>query len=67
VEGRPDCVRLTVSDDGEVTNGAASAVGYGIVGMRERVTLLGGTFEAGPNPDQGWTVSAVLPRGGGSS
>ena len=63
VAGEPDCVRLTVSDDGETsayTAGAAS--GFGIVGMTERATLLGGTLEAGPNRDRGWTVTAVLPR-----
>ena len=30
--------------------------------MIERADLLGGTCEAGPNPDRGWTVTAVLPR-----
>ena len=35
---------------------------YGLVGMAERVTLLGGTLEAGPGPDHGWTVHAVIPR-----
>jgi signal transduction histidine kinase len=63
VTGEPDCVRLTVSDDGEAsayTGGAVS--GFGIVGMTERATLLGGTLHAGPNRDRGWTVTAVLPR-----
>jgi signal transduction histidine kinase len=54
-------VRLRVTDDGESgpVNGAS---GYGLVGMTERVDLLGGTCEAGPDPDRGWTVTAVLPR-----
>jgi signal transduction histidine kinase len=30
--------------------------------MIERADLLGGTVEAGPNPDRGWTVTATLPR-----
>ncbi len=30
--------------------------------MTERAKLLGGTFEAGPNRNRGWTVQAVLPR-----
>jgi signal transduction histidine kinase len=38
--------------------------GYGLVGMAERASLLGGTLEAGPDPDGGWTVDAVLPKGG---
>ena len=49
VEGEPDGVRLTVSDDGEAAPVNGSSSGYGIIGMEERVSLLGGTFEAGPN------------------
>ena len=41
--------------------------GYGLVGMTERATLLGGSLEAGPAPGRGWTVSAVLPRAGASA
>jgi len=58
-------VRLRVSDDGDtslVRQGATS--GYGLIGMIERAGLLGGTCEAGPSPDRGWTVTAVLPRTG---
>ncbi|QNE17849.1 sensor histidine kinase [Kribbella qitaiheensis] len=55
------CVRLTIRDDGSA--GSAGPVGYGLVGMTERATLLGGSFEAGPGPDRGWTVEAVLPKG----
>ena len=35
--------------------------GHGLTGMRERVTLLGGSLSAGPAPDGGYLVSAVLP------
>ena len=63
VDGEADCVRLTVSDDGEATSPSGSAPpGYGLVGMIERAALLGGTLEAGPAPGRGWTVSAILPR-----
>ncbi|MGC5290532.1 sensor histidine kinase [Micromonospora sp. DT231] len=58
-------VRLRVSDDGEA--GAArpnGSPGFGLVGMMERADLLGGTCAAGPDPDRGWTVTAVLPREG---
>jgi len=65
VAGDDGCVRLTVRDDGDFSPfDAGSSTGYGLVGMTERATLLGGTLEAGPSPDRGWTVTAVLPRGG---
>jgi signal transduction histidine kinase len=35
--------------------------GYGLVGMRERATMLGGTLETGPTPDGGWCTRAVIP------
>ena len=38
--------------------------GYGLVGMRERAKLLGGTFHAGPSAGGGWRVEAILPRAG---
>ncbi|WP_431913841.1 sensor histidine kinase [Nonomuraea jabiensis] len=58
-------VRLRVSDDGEAS-AANPMPGYGLLGMIERAGLLGGTCEAGPDPDRdrGWTVTAVLPRAG---
>ena len=58
-------VRLTVRDDGDA--GSHPAPGYGLVGMAERASLLGGTLRAGPDPDGGWTVDAVLPRRVGTS
>ncbi len=56
-------VRLYVSDDGDPVR-PAGAPGFGITGMIERADLLGGTCAAGPNPDRGWSVTAVLPRTG---
>ena len=59
VERRGGRVELTVTDDGRgsVDDGA----GFGILGMTERATLLGGTLEAGPAQPRGWKVVAVLP------
>jgi signal transduction histidine kinase len=37
--------------------------GHGLTGMHERVALLGGSLTAGPAPDGGFVVSAVLPLG----
>jgi signal transduction histidine kinase len=57
-------VHLTVSDDGHPVPAAQASSGYGLVGMAERATLLGGTLRAGPSPGRGWTVDAVLPKEG---
>ena len=57
-------VRLIVRDDGEAATAAQASSGYGLAGMAERATLLGGTLRAGPSPGGGWTVDAVLPTGG---
>ena len=64
VRGEPDCVRMTVHDDGDPGPfDPRRATGFGLVGMAERAKLLGGTLEAGPTRNRGWTVTAVLPRG----
>ncbi|MGF1645793.1 MAG: sensor domain-containing protein [Kineosporiaceae bacterium] len=53
--GRPPAGHLTTRP------GPAPGAGYGLVGMRERITLLGGTMHAGPREPAGWEVSATLP------
>jgi signal transduction histidine kinase len=55
-------LRLGVEDDG-VASGVpvGGSGGYGIVGMRERVELLGGRFSAGRREPTGWKVRAELP------
>ncbi|MEP1124621.1 MAG: sensor histidine kinase [Ilumatobacter sp.] len=60
VVGRAGDVHLTVSDDGDPSMRSSS--GYGLIGMAERASLLGGTFQAGPSPNRGWTIEATLPR-----
>lgn len=62
VTGDADRVRLTVDDDGSSGAGGRAPAGYGLVGMRERASLLGGTFHAGPVAERGWRVEAILPR-----
>ncbi|MFE9095262.1 sensor histidine kinase [Streptomyces sp. NPDC007264] len=52
-------VRVT-SPYGDLDRPRAPGSGAGLVGMRERAALLGGTFEAGPDGPS-WTVRAVLP------
>ena len=62
VVGDAEGIRLTVADDGTPSTVGGSAEGYGLVGMRERTKLLGGTFHAGPTPRGGWRVEAMLPQ-----
>ena len=65
VEGSADDVEIVVTDDGDASyTDPATASGYGLVGMAERVSLHGGSLDAGPNPGRGWTVAAMLPKEG---
>ena len=60
---RPGEVELSISDDGTATTepGAQqSSPGRGLIGMRERAQLFGGSLEAGPAPTGGFRVRAVL-------
>ncbi|WP_245851826.1 sensor histidine kinase [Mobilicoccus massiliensis] len=59
-----DVVRLRVTDDGRTGPGTGGEPGFGLVGMVERAQLLGGSLSAGPGPDGGWVVEAVLPAEG---
>ncbi|GGM88914.1 two-component sensor histidine kinase [Lentzea pudingi] len=54
-------VRLRVSDDGQTGPGPVPEPGFGLLGMAERAQLLGGSLSAGPGPEGGWVVEAVLP------
>ena len=53
-------LELRVDDDGQVPPDSEGS-GHGLVGMRERVDLYGGTLTTGPRPDGGFQVHAVLP------
>jgi signal transduction histidine kinase len=57
-------LRVEVLDDGPATTtgaGGSAGTGRGLVGMRERVSLAGGRFEAGPRVGGGYAVRAWLP------
>ncbi|HEY6595503.1 MAG TPA: sensor histidine kinase [Asanoa sp.] len=56
---RADDLTIEAIDDGR--GPAEPGAGYGIVGMRERVALLGGDLVAGPRPEGGFRVVARLP------
>jgi len=60
---RDSTLEVEVLDDGAaaVMNGAHTRGGHGIVGMRERVSLLGGQLQTGARANGGFRVAARLP------
>ncbi|MEU3643807.1 histidine kinase [Lentzea sp. NPDC034063] len=60
VEVTPEAVRVDVADDGPGVR--ELGVGHGLIGMRERVAVYGGTFSAGPGETGGFRVVAELPH-----
>jgi len=56
-----DEVRVRVVDDGVGGRDPTRSGGHGLVAMRERVTLVGGTLSVGAVPGGGWSVTASLP------
>jgi signal transduction histidine kinase len=67
VDVGPDELAIEVTDDGPAVDGhglvGPAVDGHGLVGMRERVSLYGGRFDAGPLPERGFRVTAWLPTG----
>ncbi|MGC0417142.1 sensor histidine kinase [Embleya sp. AB8] len=57
------CVRNTAGDP----VAPADSAGTGLIGLRERVDLVGGTLRAGPCPDGGFELAAELPLGAAGS
>ncbi|MEU4356793.1 sensor histidine kinase [Streptomyces virginiae] len=61
IDYRAEELSVEVVDDGRGATGDSSARGFGIIGMRERVALLGGDLSAGPRTGGGFRVAARLP------
>jgi signal transduction histidine kinase len=61
VSENEDSLRVRVSDEGSGFDPAASSDGFGLIGMRERVTLAGGGLDLHSAPGEGTTITAVLP------
>ncbi|MFF0107490.1 sensor histidine kinase [Streptomyces hirsutus] len=62
-----DGLGLLVEDDGKgaphelYEEGGFDGQGHGLIGMRERVGMVGGTLDAGPRPGGGFRISVLLP------
>jgi signal transduction histidine kinase len=69
VDYRSDALELTIRDSGQPNGDPASrsAGGHGLIGMRERAALFGGTLSAGPREGRGFEVRASLPYGQAAS
>ncbi len=61
IDYRPDLLAVRVDDDGKATPDTAPIPGVGLLGMRERVTALGGRVRAEPRSEGGFTVQTELP------
>jgi signal transduction histidine kinase len=61
IDYRPDVLVVRVDDDGKATSDTAPVPGVGLLGMRERVTALGGRLQAAPRSEGGFSVQAELP------
>src|SRR5215470_15837614 len=64
VEEDGDMLRLLVNNGpgaAAVPSPGPRWTGHGLLGMRERVALLGGSLSVGPGPDGGFAVVALLP------
>jgi signal transduction histidine kinase len=61
VEAGKEAVTVQVVDDGTATVAAPGGTGYGLRGMRERVTAYGGSLQTGPRMAGGFSVAARMP------
>jgi signal transduction histidine kinase len=61
VDYGPDAVTIDITHDGTACTASGAPAGHGLVGMRQRAQVFGGTTIAGPAPGGGWQVRAELP------
>jgi signal transduction histidine kinase len=59
-----DDLELTITDDGRGADRGPGPGRHGLIGMRERAQLFGGSVTAGAAEPKGWRVRAILPIGG---
>jgi signal transduction histidine kinase len=61
IQWAPASLVLEVSDDGRGAAAGSDGAGQGVVGMRERAAMLGGSLTVGPRPGGGYRVRAEVP------
>jgi signal transduction histidine kinase len=60
-------LRILIEDDGRGArtgrhdDGGVDGLGQGLIGMRERIAMVGGTLDTGPRPEGGFRIKAALP------
>lgn len=55
-----DGLKIVVSDDGRGSTAASDDAGHGLIGMRERAEMYGGTVTAGPRDEGGYQVTCTI-------
>jgi signal transduction histidine kinase len=58
-----DRLVIEINDDGRGAAADAGPEGFGLIGMRERISTVGGTLDVGPRRGGGWHIRAELPVG----
>jgi signal transduction histidine kinase len=61
VQWKPAALLLEITDDGRGAAADSDGAGHGLLGMRERASMVGGVLTAGPRPGGGFRVRAELP------
>ncbi|MCC2310054.1 sensor histidine kinase [Cellulomonas chengniuliangii] len=61
VQWQAAAIQLEVSDDGRGASAESDGLGQGLLGMRERAAMFGGSVKVGPRPGGGFRVRAQLP------
>ena len=61
IEYRDDDLLIDVADNGAGHASRGPGGGRGLIGLRERIAIYGGSLDAGPRPSGGWRVRATIP------